>query len=282
VGTAKRERQKAGRQARLDQARAAQARRHRLRLVRNLVILAVVLVVGLFLYGKATAEDDDSDEDVSAEETTSTSAEDATPATVDVTLPPPGETVEGDTACPPADGSAPRTTTFAQPPPMCIDAARTYTAEVVTSKGSFTITLDDEAAPQTVNNFVVLARYHLYDGLAFHRIIPGFVIQTGDPVGPEPGQGGPGYAIPDELPTGDSPYVEGTVAMANSGPDTGGSQWFVVVGDGGQQLQPNYAAFGQVTSGIEVVRAINELGTNNQQGTPTEEVVIESITVTES
>ena len=93
-----------------------------------------------------------------------------------------------DTPCPAADGSSPKRQQFDGPPPMCIDPSKRYTAEMVTSKGTMTIALDPAAAPRTVNNFVVLSRYHYYDGIVFHRVIPGFVVQGGDPTGP--GRGG--------------------------------------------------------------------------------------------
>ena len=99
---------------------------------------------------------------------------------------------------PAADGSSPKTQEFDGPPPMGIDAQKRYTAEMVTSKGTLTIALDPVAAPATVNNFVFLARYHYFDGIVFHRIIPGFVLQGGDPTGT--GRGGPGYRFADELP----------------------------------------------------------------------------------
>ena len=93
--------------------------------------------------------------------------------------------------CPPADGSAPKTQRFDGPPPMCIDLSKRYRADMVTSKGTMVFALDAVSAPRTVNNFVFLARYHYFDGIAFHRIIPGFVLQGGDPEGT--GAGGPGY-----------------------------------------------------------------------------------------
>ena len=186
----------------------------------------------------------------------------------------PGLTIEGDTPCPAADGTAPRTTQFEQPPPMCIDPARRYVATVSTTKGLFQITLDAGRAPQTVNNFVVLAHYHFYEGIAFHRIIPGFVAQAGDPMGN--GRGGPGYTVPDELPApGD--YEIGSVAMANSGPDTNGSQFFVVTGPAGVSLPPSYSLFGEVTNGLEVVEAIEALG--SPSGEPTALVTITSISI---
>jgi cyclophilin family peptidyl-prolyl cis-trans isomerase len=164
---------------------------------------------------------------------------------------------------------------------MCIDAAKAYTTSVQTTKGSFTITLDPKGAPNTVNNFVVLSRYHFFDGVAFHRIIPGFIDQAGDATGPQVGAGGPGYTIPDELPTTAKPYPEGAVAMGNkSAPNTAGSQWFIVIDSGGDRLGPSYSVLGMVTSGLDVAKAINAVGTAD--GTPTEEVLITAVTITES
>jgi peptidylprolyl isomerase len=181
------------------------------------------------------------------------------------------------TACPNPDGSSPRQQSFDGPPPMCIDPARRYTAEMVTSKGRMVIALDPVAAPKTVNNFVFLARYHYFDGIVFHRVIPGFVLQGGDPTGT--GRGGPGYRFEDELPR-PGRYEIGSLAMANAGPDTNGSQFFVISGPQGVRLPPQYSLFGKVISGLEVVAAIDAIGTPS--GTPTETVTIESVTVTEA
>jgi peptidylprolyl isomerase len=148
---------------------------------------------------------------------------------------------------------------------------------MVTSKGSLTIQLDPVGAPKTVNNFVVLARYHYYDGIVFHRVIPGFVLQGGDPEGT--GRGGPGYRFADELPK-PGRYELGSLAMANAGPDTNGSQFFVISGPDGMRLPPQYSLFGKVVKGIDVVAAIDAIGTRS--GTPQEQVTIESVTITES
>ncbi len=184
------------------------------------------------------------------------------------------------TECPAADGSSPKRQQFDAPPPMCIDPSRSYTAEMVTSKGSMTIALDPAAAPKTVNNFVVLARYHYFDGVGFHRIIPGFVIQGGDPTGT--GTGGPGYKTVDEPPR-DARYTKGVVAMAKAGnepPGTAGSQFYVVTGaDAG--LPPDYAILGKVTKGLAVAERIGELGdpASGGAGTPMQTVVIEKTAV---
>ncbi len=180
-------------------------------------------------------------------------------------------------AIPEPDGSSPQTQHFDGPPPMIIDPGKRYTAELVTSKGTMTIALDPVAAPKTVNNFVFLARWHYFDGIVFHRIIPGFVLQGGDPQGT--GTGGPGYRFEDELPPAGR-YEVGSLAMANAGPDTNGSQFFVISGADGVRLPPQYSLFGKVVKGLDVVAAIDAVG--SRSGKPSERVVIESVTVTEA
>ncbi len=161
---------------------------------------------------------------------------------------------------------------------MCIDASKRYTAEMSTTLGSITIALDAVAAPATVNNFVVLARYHYYDGVIFHRIIKGFMCQGGDPEGS--GRGGPGYRFADELPK-PGRYEVGSVAMANSGPNTNGSQFFIVSGPSGVGLPPQYSLFGKVVKGLDVVAAMEAVSTGRNDR-PQEDVVIHSVTITEA
>jgi cyclophilin family peptidyl-prolyl cis-trans isomerase len=182
------------------------------------------------------------------------------------------------TECPAADGSSPKTQKFSGPPPMCIDPAKQYTATMVTNKGTMTIALDPAAAPKAVNNFVFLARYHYFDGVTFHRIIPGFVIQGGDPQGT--GTGGPGYRFADELPK-PGRYELGSLAMANAGPNTNGSQFFIISGPSGMALPPQYSLFGKVVAGIDVVSALDNIGTPGA-GKPKERVFMESVTISES
>ena len=160
---------------------------------------------------------------------------------------------------------------------MIIDTDKRYVATMTTSHGTMVIALDALAAPKTVNNFVFLARYHYYDGVIFHRIIPGFVLQGGDPTGN--GTGGPGYKFADELPA-PGKYKHGSLAMANAGPNTNGSQFFVISGPDGAGLPPLYSLFGEVVAGTEVVEAINAVGSPGA-GTPKERVVIESVTIEE-
>jgi cyclophilin family peptidyl-prolyl cis-trans isomerase len=140
-----------------------------------------------------------------------------------------------------------------------------------------TIVLDPAGAPKTVNNFVFLARYHYFEDIFFHRVIPGFVLQGGDPRGS--GTGGPGYKFEDELPQAGR-YELGSLAMANAGPNTNGSQFFIISGPQGMRLPPQYSLFGKVVSGLDVVAAIDGIGTSS--GTPKERVVIQSVTITET
>ena len=174
------------------------------------------------------------------------------------------------------DGTSEPRQHFSAAPPMIIDTAKTYTATMVTSKGTLEIVLDALGAPLTVNNFVYLARWHYYDGIVFHRIIPGFMLQGGDPQGT--GAGGPGYRFNDELPKAGR-YEIGSLAMANAGPNTNGSQFFVISGPDGVRLPPLYALFGKVVKGFDVVATINDIG--SPSGKPREDVVIESVTITE-
>ena len=180
------------------------------------------------------------------------------------------------TECPNPDGSSPKQQKFDGPPPMCIDPAKRYTATMTTSMGTMKIALDPIAAPQTVNSFVFLARYHYFDGIVFHRVIPGFVLQGGDPTGT--GTGGPGYRFADELPARGR-YELGSLAMANAGPNTNGSQFFIISGPQGVQLDPLYSLFGKVVSGLDVVAEIDGIGTRS--GKPETLVTIESVTIEE-
>jgi len=158
--------------------------------------------------------------------------------------------------CPANPKTRVNTMHWSSPPPMTIDPAKTYSATVKTTAGSFTIALDAKVAPHTVNNFVFLANKGFYHCVIFQRVIPGFVDQTGDPTGT--GSGGPGYQFANEnVPAS---YQTGDVAMANSGPNTNGSQFFIVAPGGASKLRPTYSLFGKVTSGMSVVDKINSEG----------------------
>jgi len=165
------------------------------------------------------------------------------------------------------------------PPPFSIDLTKLYVAKIQTSMGTFVATLDAQAAPCTVNSFVYLAKRHFYDGLTFHRIIKQFVIQGGDPAGD--GTGGPGYTYKDELNNGLA-YNVGSLAMANSGPNTNGSQFFVITGPQGVSLPNQYTNFGLVTSGLKVVLRIGEVKTDSSNDKPLTPVTITKVTITET
>ena len=152
-----------------------------------------------------------------------------------------------------------------QPPAKQIDDNIVYRATIETDRGTIVMDLDPGLAPGTVNNFVALARDGFYDGLKFHRVVPNFVIQGGDPEGT--GRGGPGYRFPDEPVRGE--YTLGAVAMANAGPDTNGSQFFICIDDCRSKLAPSYNQFGYVIDGMDVATSV-------QQGD-----VMKSVTITE-
>jgi hypothetical protein len=179
-------------------------------------------------------------------------------------------------AFPQFDGSSPKTQQFNDAPEMGIDPSKRYTATMETSMGTIVIALDAIKAPKTVNNFVFLALYHYYDGIIFHRIINGFVCQGGDPTGT--GRGGPGYRFADELPK-PGQYEIGSLAMANAGPNTNGSQFFLISGPDGAGLPPAYSLFGKVVKGLDVVDAMQRVPTGAGDR-PKTDVVINSVTVT--
>jgi len=139
----------------------------------------------------------------------------------------------------------------AKPPAMEIDANAVYDVAITTDRGTIAMTLDPQLAPTTVNHFVAQARKGYYDGLTFHRVVPEFVIQGGCPEGS--GRGGPGYKFDDEPVKGE--YTLGAVAMANAGPNTNGSQFFICIDDCTRKLTKNYNLFGYVTSGIDVAQS---------------------------
>ena len=175
---------------------------------------------------------------------------------------------------PALDGTAPVTQQFDQAPEFGIDLAKRYTATMETSMGTIVIALDAINAPITVNNFVFLAGYHYYDGVIFHRIINGFVCQGGDPTGT--GRGGPGYRFEDEPVK--QRYQLGSVAMANAGPHTNGSQFFLISGPNGVGLPPQYNHFGQIVKGLDVLDAMQNVATDHSDR-PRTPVVINSVSI---
>ncbi len=170
---------------------------------------------------------------------------------------------------------------YSAPPAMTIDVNKSYSAVLHTTMGDMKIDFFPKEAPKTVNNFVFLARQGFYNDVKFHRIIKGFMVQTGDPTGT--GGGGPGYRFADEPVTRD--YKRGIVAMANAGPNTNGSQFFIMHAD--YPLQKNYTIFGQVTdkAGLDTLDKIASVpvraSPSGEQSVPTQDVRIKSVDVTE-
>ena len=221
---------------------------------RRLVPLAV-----LFLVLAAGCGDDDDEESSQAKTQTSRSA-----------------------GCTPAKPPAPKREGAERRPTAKLDPGKTYEVTFTTNCGAFTIRLDQKASPATAASFAALAKDGFFDDTVFHRIVPGFVIQGGDPTGT--GTGGPGYSTVDRPPA-DAAYTTGVVAMAKTAqeaPGTSGSQFYVVTGQDAQ-LPPEYALLGKVVKGIEVTQEIGELGdpASGGSGTPTQPVVLEKATVRE-
>ena len=226
----------------------------------------VVVVVALLAGACASGGGDDPSVDAGGSITT------AAPSTSSTGF------VYGTGGCPPSTAPASTPHTFAAAPQKCIVDGVDYGAVIKTTLGDITVDLLEDKAPGTVNNFVVLARWGWFNGDDFHRVVKGFVAQGGDPFGKPQGTGGPGYAIKDELPDSVSAYLPGAVAMANSGPNTNGSQFFLCVNCSGFP-KPLYSLFGQISSGMDVVMQIDALG--NGDGPPSTPVGITSVTITE-
>jgi cyclophilin family peptidyl-prolyl cis-trans isomerase len=256
----------------------------RRRTVRNGVILAVVAVVvigGLYLiFGRNSKKPP-----ASASNTTTTVGSATTVTTIASSQAPSLQTQANAAAtaagCPQSTTTRVNTDTWKSPPPMTINQNKNYTATLKTTAGDITIALDAKLAPKTVNSFVFLAKHNYFNCIIFHRVIPDFMDQTGDPTGT--GTGGPGYEFPNEnIPPA---YATGDVAMANSGPNTNGSQFFLVVPGGAAQLDADlksggYSLFGTIMKGQDVANKIN--GEGSQAGTPLVTNRILSVTITES
>ena len=169
---------------------------------------------------------------------------------------------------------------YSSAPPMEIDVSKSYSATFDTTEGEVEFELFADDAPNTVNNFVFLAKDGFYEGVIFHRVISGFMVQSGDPTGT--GAGGPGYSFSDETVTRD--YLRGTLAMANAGPNTNGSQFFIMHQD--NALPKNYTIFGIVRTGIDVVDALAGIDVgvspNGEMSKPVSPPIINSITITEN
>ena len=255
VPTDKRARQKAGRQERLEREKKAAKRKAQIR--RGIIIgVVAVIVIGSVWAITSGKSNKSASPTTTAQTSTSTSAASAS----DAALQAKANAAAVAAGCPASTSTKANTMTWSSAPAMTIDTTKSYVATVVTTTGTFKINLDAAKAPKTVNNFVFLAEKGFYHCIIFHRVIPGFMDQTGDPAGT--GTGGPGYQFPDELPATANPqYPIGSVAMANSGPNTNGSQFFIVTGAQGESLPPSYSLFGQVPSDqMAVPNLINQQG----------------------
>jgi cyclophilin family peptidyl-prolyl cis-trans isomerase len=245
----------------LAERRAAERRRRK----RNKLIAGVVagvLVVGaLGLATRAFLNDDDQQQ--------------ASPEAAPSASPSQSPEETGGVAC---DGEVPKLAGEEKPqydePEQVIDESATYTATMETSCGTIEMELYADQTPITVNSFVFLAREGFFDGLTFHRVVPGFVIQGGDPAGD--GSGGPGYEFENEEVDGLDFDRAGLLAMANAGPDTNGSQFFITLGET-PNLNEGYTLFGEVTDGMDAVNAIAALGSGD--GPPSQPVYIEKVTI---
>jgi cyclophilin family peptidyl-prolyl cis-trans isomerase len=272
-----RDRQLAKLAARRQQERAAAKRRRDVLLGVIGTVVAVVLVVGGFRV--LTGDDEAADDMNPAATPTQTAATTGAPQPVGEVTPqvqPPEEVACGGEV--PRGAGEPKPQYDRAPDVGLVNLDARYRATIETSCGTIVVDLDVNRAPLTVSSFVFLAREGYFDGLTFHRVAPGFVIQGGDPLGT--GTGGPGYAFPDEI-TGPMRYTVGTLAMANSGPNTNGSQWFIVSGPDGANLDdiPNYTIFGEVVEGADVVAAIDAVPV--QGDAPSQAVYIETVTIDE-
>ena len=260
----KRARQRAQRDAKRAAAQKAAQRQKVIRRVATIAVVAVVLIgSGFLLFGRSSSP--------APTTTTTTTTTAPLPSTTTTTLSPTYATAQTAAnakavagGCPASPTARANNLSWTTEPPITIDTAKTYYATVKTTVGSFTIALDPKQAPHNVNNFIFLAHHGFYNCVTFHRVIPNFVIQGGDPTGT--GTGGPGYQVteneyPAKAANAALQYPVGSVAMANSGSGTNGSQFFVVTGVNGEGLPNQYTLLGKVVSGIDVVQTISNYGT---------------------
>ncbi|MGH9045050.1 MAG: peptidylprolyl isomerase [Acidimicrobiales bacterium] len=245
----KRARQRAGRQARREAVQRREKRRRQLRTAGLVVVVAIIVIGSFYLITRKSPK-------------TTRAKADSQAQLVNVWK---------QARCPASPTARVNTMHFSSAPAMTISTSTDYDATVKTDVGTFVIQMDPKVSPVAVNSFVFLAKQGFFNCVVFHRVIPGFVDQTGDPTAT--GTGGPGYQFTEAGPPNASPqYPLGAVAMANSDnppsrtPHTNGSQWFVVTGNAGETLPPDYVIFGRVIGGMSVVQKINKDGSTT--GTP--------------
>jgi cyclophilin family peptidyl-prolyl cis-trans isomerase len=261
VPNQKRARQKAARRQKLEAQRRAAKRNQ---LMRRTVIVAIVaaVVIGssIALFANSGGKSPSSTSTTGSVSTVSSTTTTTTPSATVTAEQHAADTAAINAGCPASTATRVNTLTWKTAPAMTINRSTTYYAHVQTTVGPIVIKLLTSQAPITVNNFVFLAEHHFYNCVIFHRVVPGFVIQGGDPTGT--GTGGPGYTIADEYPkVGHPTYPLYSVAMANTGSaHTGGSQFFIVTGTSGEELPNSYSLFGQVVSGLATVKTIDNEG----------------------
>lgn len=268
MATSKRERQKAARREKLERMERYEKRRKNIRRGVIVAVIAVLVVgTGAFLFSGGKTPTTTTTTTTTASSTTTTSTTTSTLAGSQVTQAQSNAKAVA-YGCPASTATRVNTMTWAKAPALTIDKAKTYDATFDTTAGTFVVKLDAATAPITTNNFVFLAQHNFYKCVIFHRVISGFMIQSGDPTGT--GTGGPGYTIADEYPkTGSPTYPLYSIAMANeSAPHTGGSQFFIVTGTSGETLPASYSLFGQVISGSKVVNTIQNAGSASSSGVP--------------
>lgn len=311
VGTSKRERQKQARQAKIEELRRTEKRENVRR--RGIMIGAAVVAFLAFAIGFSILTSDDDEADTATVDSTEpggaddpadegSSSEDTTaegsPSTTETTV---AEVQAGPTECPAADGSAERRVDFEGPMDDCLEEGTDYQARFVTSEGEVLVDLREEAMPNTVNNFVALARYQYYDDTLMFRTDPSIdIIQGGSPHSQDPSDQGPGYTIPDEggafttdpdtgQYTGPFTYEEGQLIMARSqGPDSSSAQYFFSTGPEVSNLdtQGTYLLFGDVVEGLDVLQSIMDLHEADPDsglgGAPSRDVVVEDVEIIEA
>jgi cyclophilin family peptidyl-prolyl cis-trans isomerase len=302
MGTDKRDRKKANRAAKLEAERAAEARARRNRTIRNAVVAGIAIVVVMLLATALSGCGSQGSEGAGDASTDAASSDATTPegTTSEGTSGPDadegpegsGAATYGTGECPPAEGVDEPVIDFDDAPQQCIDPAKTYTATVETTLGTVVVELDAERTPVTTNNFVTLARYGYFDGTDLFRTeAASGIIQGGSPHTQSNTDPGPGYTIPDEgLPFLADDYGPGTLAMARTAaPNSASGQFFFLATEGGRYLGDpaqlgesagSYAVFGTVTEGLDVLEQIAAL--DDGTGVPSEQVAIESVTITES
>jgi peptidyl-prolyl cis-trans isomerase B (cyclophilin B) len=251
----KRERQRQNREAARAERDRLMKRDRRMRTARGLLFVLVPVVILVVVFSVLSGGDDDSKDSAGSKKNGCTTV--------------------------PSDYKIPAKNTEQQQPKLTIDPSKTYTALINTSCGAITVGLDAKSAPTAVNNFVTLAKSGFYNGTPWHRAAKDFVIQGGDPKGD--GTGGPGYSVVGETPKDN--YPVGAVAAAKAGNEaagTMGSQFFIVVGSQGATLPNDYARFGSVSKGIDVAKKIGSFAPKAGDGPPTQRVLINKVTITES